>query len=54
MKPACKLLFLAFFLMPFIHSAQVPEVDMVFVKGGTFRMGCTQWARDEQPVHEVL
>jgi formylglycine-generating enzyme required for sulfatase activity len=46
-------LFLLLFMTPFIHSAQVPAIDMVLVQGGTFRMGSAQWAHDEQPVHEV-
>jgi formylglycine-generating enzyme required for sulfatase activity len=34
--------------------AQAPDIEMVFVKGGKFRMGATSGSEDEQPVHEVI
>jgi formylglycine-generating enzyme required for sulfatase activity len=44
-------LILIMFLPCFVVIAQ--EHEMVFVKGGKFRMGSGQGANDERPVHEI-
>jgi formylglycine-generating enzyme len=41
-------------LFSFTVSAQDPSPEMVFVRGGKFRMGSTSGGKDEQPVHEVV
>lgn len=50
------LLFL-FGLLPFCVWGQAPDIEMVYVKGGTFTMGCTSEQSDcyddERPIHEV-
>jgi len=42
---------------PRLYSVSVPEIDMVFVKGGKFTMGCQlesgDCINDERPRHEV-
>ena len=55
------IIFSAFFYtgMGFIESrAQNPDIKMIFVKGGTFAMGCVSeqdeyCSKDERPVHKV-
>jgi formylglycine-generating enzyme required for sulfatase activity len=37
-----------------IALAQFPEPEMVFVRGGSFKMGSNRGGKDEQPVHEVF
>ncbi len=39
--------------VPFIH-AQMTEPEMVFVKGGKFKMGTVTGGGDDQPVHDVV
>lgn len=43
-------------LFLFIHlaMAQAPNIDMVFVQGGKFKMGSNLGSEDERPVHEVV
>ena len=42
------------FLSAHFISAQEPNPDMVFVRGGKFKMGSIMGGADEQPVHEVV
>jgi formylglycine-generating enzyme len=35
-------------------SAQAPDPEMVFIQGGTFKMGYNMGGEDEKPIHEVL
>jgi formylglycine-generating enzyme len=34
--------------------AQEPYPEMVFIRGGKFRMGSNLGVKDEQPVHDVV
>lgn len=59
MKKNVPLLSLLFVLLATASFAQVPEVDMVFVQGGEFVMGCTREQHDdcmynEMPTHLVV
>ena len=45
---------LIFACFSFFTGAQELTPEMVFVKGGIFKMGSTMGAKDEQPVHEVM
>lgn len=52
-------LFLVFVCGLMAVTAQVPEIDWVFVKGGEFWMGCTEEQRrdcqpNEMPTHQVV
>jgi len=43
---------------PKIYPISVPEIEMVFVKGGKFKMGCSgieekYCLNDERPIHEI-
>lgn len=46
--------FLILILFGSIAFAQFQEPEMVFVKGGKFRMGSNRGGNNEQPVHEVI
>ena len=52
MKFFITILLLACF--PFIAGAQEFSPEMIFVKGGKFKMGSNIGVQDEQPVHEVV
>jgi len=41
-------------LSPLLVMAQEPLPEMVFIKGGKFKMGSNLDVRDEQPVHDVI
>ena len=48
---------ITFFIMTgfcFLTEAQEIVPEMILVKGGSFNMGSTVGAKDEQPVHEVF
>lgn len=46
--------FLILILIGSIAFAQFQESEMVFVKGGKFRMGSNRGGNNEQPVHDVI
>lgn len=45
---------LIFACLSFFTSGQEPNPEMVFVKGGKFKMGSNLGVKDEQPVHTVF
>jgi formylglycine-generating enzyme required for sulfatase activity len=49
---------LSFPLLPIVTNAQLPEIEMIFVRGGSFMMGCTAEQgsycnSDEKPIRRV-
>jgi formylglycine-generating enzyme required for sulfatase activity len=46
--------FLILILFCSIAFSQFQEPEMVFVKGGTFRMGSNRGGADEKPIHDVI
>jgi len=57
-KTIIPVMMLPLLLAATVSRAQAPEIEMVFVKGGTFMMGCTaDQGKDcnssERPVHQV-
>jgi len=52
MTEAASLLLLS--LSSLVMTAQVPDIEVIFVEGGSFRMGSNRGAQDELPIHEVV